>query len=67
MIYYQWNKKSIYIHDYDFAIIENELFTKKELQKLHLYSICNLFTKIDLPKSKIYHSFGCRFICHNAR
>ena len=39
--------------------VKNELYTRKELQK-HLVNL-NDFEKVEIKKSNIFFSFGCRF------
>lgn len=49
-----------------FPIVEDELYTVKEMEKIHakykprhdLYKFCDL---VEIPKSKIYWFFGCRY------
>lgn len=64
MVYYKVNK------EYDgikilsrrnLYLISNELFTKKEIDKLKIFAIDKVFTKIEISKNKTYFSFGSRF------
>lgn len=64
MVYYKVNK------DYNgikvvsrrnLYLIGGELFTKKEIEKLKIFSIDKVFTKIEISKNKTYFSFGARF------
>ena len=42
-------------------LISNELFTKKEIDKLKICAIDKVFTKIEISKNKTYFCFGARF------
>lgn len=68
MIYYKVNR------EYDgikilsrrnLYLISNELFTKKEIDKLKIFAIDKVFTKIEVSKNKTYFSFGSRFEKNN--
>ena len=59
MIYYQVNKKSDGISFKKISLIENELFTEKEVIKYNIPLQC--VTKINIPKNKTFFNFGCRF------
>ena len=64
MIYYRVNKEYDGIKNVsrrNFFLISNELFTKKEIDKLKIYAIDKVFTKIEISKNKTYFSFGSRF------
>lgn len=64
MVYYKANK------DYNgikilskrnLYLISGELFTKKEIEKLKIFAIDKVFTKIEISKNNTYLSFGARF------
>ena len=64
MVYYKVNK------DYNgikilskrnLYLISEELFTKKEIEKLKIFAIDKVFTKIEISKNNTYFSFGARF------
>lgn len=64
MVYYKVNK------DYNgikilskrnLYLISGELFTKKEIEKLKIFAIDKVFTKIETSKNNTYFSFGARF------
>ena len=44
-------------------LIKNELFTMRELEKKGILpqTVERLFEELDLKRSEIYWSFGCRF------
>ena len=42
-------------------LISGELFTKKEIEKLKIFAIDKVFTKIEISKNNTYLSFGARF------
>ena len=64
MVYYKVNK------DYNgikilskrnLYLVGEELFTKKEIEKLKIFAIDRVFTKIETSKNNTYFSFGSRF------
>ena len=54
-------------------LVQDELYTKKELDRLFLGAEIRakngvvLFVPVDIPKSKVFWSFGCRFPFHEYR
>lgn len=54
-------KKGLYCGKIQFFLVENELFTGKELEKYGMTPTG--FIEIDIPKNRIFHMFGARFEC----
>lgn len=58
-------KKGLYCGKIQRFLIENELYTAKELEK---YGMAETgFIPVDIPKSKIFWNFGARFEMKGAK
>lgn len=64
MEYYKVNKEYDGVKNIskrNFYLTSGELFTKKEIEKLKIFAIDKVFTKVEISKNKTYFSFGARF------
>ena len=64
MVYYKVNREYDgikIISRRNLFLIRGELFTKKEIEKLKIFAIDRVFTKIETSKNNTYLSFGARF------
>lgn len=41
--------------------VENELYTMTEIKKLRLFGYANILEPVEIPKNRIFWSFGVRF------
>lgn len=73
MIYYRvplcWDNKTRFrpIKSYpgyfatDGVWVGGELYTEKELKYRQAFGMIKRFERVEIPKNRIYWSFGCRF------
>ena len=64
MVYYKVNKEyngTKVLSKRNLYLVGEELFTKKEIEKLKIFAIDRVFTKIETSKNNTYFSFGSRF------